>query len=120
VIEAMRPLPIEALPGAPDFVLGLAVIRGRPTAVLDLRALLGDGDAAHEPEARFVTVRAGDRQIALSVGAVAGVRALDPSSFGELPPLLKGARRDAIEAIGTLDAELLLVLRASRLVQEAG
>jgi chemotaxis signal transduction protein len=33
----------------------------------------------------------------------------------EMPPLLREAETDVIDAIGVLDRELLLVLRASRL-----
>ena len=61
---------------------------------------------------RFVTLRVGERQVALSVDSVLGVRELDVSRIGELPPLLQGASNDAIEAMGTLDDQLLVVLRA--------
>ena len=41
------------------------------------------------------------------------------ATMAELPPLLREARSDAVEAIGVRDDELLLVLRATRLVPEA-
>jgi purine-binding chemotaxis protein CheW len=66
--------------------------------------------------ARFVTVRTSDRTVALAVDAVVGIRGLPAGTLGELPPLLRDAGSDAVAAIGTLDAELLLVLRAARLV----
>jgi chemotaxis signal transduction protein len=47
------------------------------------------------------------------VDSVLGVRELDLSKIGELPPLLQGASKDAIEAMGTLDEQLLVVLYAS-------
>jgi purine-binding chemotaxis protein CheW len=31
IIETMRPLPTEAISGAPSFVLGVAIVRGIPT-----------------------------------------------------------------------------------------
>jgi purine-binding chemotaxis protein CheW len=52
------------------------------------------------------------------VGAVIGVRELDAASVDKMPPLLRDARAEVIEAIGVLDARLLLVLRASRLLPE--
>ena len=40
-VETMRPLPVEGLPAAPSFVAGVALIRGVPTPVVDLAALVG-------------------------------------------------------------------------------
>ena len=73
VSETFRPLPIEPLQGVPPFVRGVAIIRGLATPVVDLGALLGSGGGAI---GRFVTVRAGGRQLALAVESVLGVRAL--------------------------------------------
>jgi purine-binding chemotaxis protein CheW len=60
---------------------------------------------------RLVTLRLGPRQVALSVDAVLRVRDLDLSTIQELPPLLRGAPQDILEAIGALDDEILMVLR---------
>jgi purine-binding chemotaxis protein CheW len=110
VIEIMRPLPIESLAGVPAFVSGLAIIRGIPTPVIDLAAVLGTPNEAAE---RFVTMRVGDRQVALSVDAVLGVRDLDTIMTSQkLPPLLQRASKDFVETIGTLDEQLLMILRA--------
>ena len=110
VIETMRPLPTEGIAGAPSFVAGVAIIRGIPTPVVDLGAILG-APPEHKGE-RFVTVRAGSRQLALLVGTVLGIRDLNAlTARQELPPLLEGAARDVIEKIGTLDERLLVVLR---------
>lgn len=114
--ETLRPLAIEAVPNMPSFVCGLAIIRGLPTPVVDLATLLG---AKAGSIGRFVTVQAGQRRVALAVESVVGVRALDASAAQALPPLLHGASREAIEAVGTLDAELLVVLRASKLIPDA-
>ncbi len=109
VIETMRPLPIEPLSGAPSFVRGVAIIRGIPTPVIDLGALLGNPDGVAE---RFITLSVGHRQVALSVAEVLGVRELDMATTQELPPLLRGASNDILETIGTLDEQVLMVLQA--------
>jgi purine-binding chemotaxis protein CheW len=95
--------------GMPSFVRGVSIIRGVPTPVVDLGAVLGALGGSAE---RIVTLRLGDRQVALSVDAVLGVRDLDVSAIHELPPLLRGASKDVLEAIGTLDEQFLMVLRA--------
>ena len=115
VVETMRPLPIEAVAGAPDFVLGLAVIRGMAVPVVDSGRMLNGKPSSI---ARFVLLKVGERRIALAVAAVLGLRALTPARLQELPPLIRGADADVIAAIGALDAELLMVLRAVRIVPE--
>lgn len=110
VIETMRPLPVEALADAPPFVKGVAIIRGVPTPVVDLGVVLG---APGESPQRFVTIRSGQRQVALSVNAVLGVHDLDSTTaLGELPPLLQNASQEFVAMIGTLDEKLLWVLRS--------
>lgn len=117
VVETMRPLPVEALAGLPSFVLGLAVIRGAPVAVVDAGALLGATERVRPT--RFVTVRVGDRCVALAVEGVLGVRALAPSDMKELPALVRESSDEVISAVGTRDAEFLVVLRAARIVPES-
>ena len=112
----MRPLPIDFVAGVPPFLLGLTVIRGLPVPVVDLQAVVGGGRV--QPISRFVALRLGERRVALAVSAVIGLRELDAIREEEMPPLLREARADVVEAIGILDAQLLLVLRASRLVPE--
>ena len=67
---------------------------------------------------RFVTVKTGSRRVALAVDAVVGVVEIPPGSLDALPLLFQDASLDVISAIGTLDAELLLVLRSTRLIPE--
>ena len=44
VVEIMRPLPIKSVAGTPGFVRGVSVVRGAPTPVVDLKALLENGE----------------------------------------------------------------------------
>jgi purine-binding chemotaxis protein CheW len=117
VAETMRPLAIETMSGMPEFVRGVSVVRGTPMPVVDLQVLLETGE--HSAACgRFVTVKVGERRVALAVDGVVGVRHLDSAQIGELPPLLRDIDADLVEAIGTCDAQLLLVLRAARIVPD--
>jgi purine-binding chemotaxis protein CheW len=115
VVETLRPLPIEPIVGGPAFVLGLAVIRGLPLPVVDTARLLG---TPHEHAERFVVIVVDDRRIALAVGSVLGIRTVKRGSLHALPPLLSESDTDVIAAVARLDAELLLVLRSTRLLPE--
>jgi purine-binding chemotaxis protein CheW len=119
VLETMRPLPVEALPGVPAFVRGLSLIRGWPTPVIDARTLLGSDDQV--AARRYVTLRFASherRVAALAVDAVLDVVQLAPSSLGELPELLRAAQGELVTALGSLDRELLVVLQHGRLVPD--
>ncbi|HYC69678.1 MAG TPA: chemotaxis protein CheW [Opitutaceae bacterium] len=116
VSEVMRPLPIEPVDGAPPGVRGLAVIRGRVTPVVDLEALFGDGASTRGDRARFVTIRVGDRRVALVVESVRGIQTLAGHELDALPPLWRGPHPPAVAALGALDRQLLLVLESARLV----
>jgi purine-binding chemotaxis protein CheW len=121
VRETMRPLPIEPLTGAPPFVLGFAIIRGFPTPVVDAGRLLDPSASSSTPNAssspaRFVTLKLGERTAALAVDAVLAVRSLRAETLSNIPPLLRGRGAELVSAIGALDAQLLLVLEAARLV----
>lgn len=116
VVETMRRLATEPLAAAPDYVRGITVVRGIPAPVVDLGRLI-EADAASEP-GRYVTVRVGSRAVALAVESVIGIADLDTEA-ADVPPLLHSARREAVESLGTLDSELLVVLRPARLVPES-
>jgi purine-binding chemotaxis protein CheW len=113
VIETLRVLPIEAVAGAPRYVRGLSVIRGAAVPVIDAGLLVGDQPTSPE---RLITIKTGSRTIALAVETVVGISALGAETVTALPPLLRDAASEAIAAIGTLDAELLIFLRAARMV----
>lgn len=116
-IETMRPRPVEPLRGMPAFVLGLAIIRGEPLPVVHLGRLLGaEGSSS---ASRFVTLRAGRRNLALAVEEVLGVREVDSDRLTELAPLLGADAVEVIETVGRLDAELLVVLSAMKIVPQA-
>jgi purine-binding chemotaxis protein CheW len=119
VEETMRPLPIEPLSGAPAFVLGLSIIRGLPTPVVDAGALLGARDQPRP--SRLVVLRLEDRgrRVALAMEGVLGVRTIPTASLDQLPPLLRDASRQAVSALGALDDALLVALDAGRLVPES-
>ena len=108
-------LPIEQLSGAPSYVRGLCIIRGSPVPVVDTGLLIGD--QVTRPE-RLVAISIGGRSVALAVEAVVGIRAIGVGASEQLPPLLRDAAVEAVAAIGTLDAELLLFLRTARIVPE--
>ena len=116
VVETMRPLPVAPVAGAPDFVLGVAVVRGALAPVVDLTRVLG-AQADTRPQ-RFVTLRVGARQVALALESVIGVVTLPAALIQDTPPLTRTAAPGAVASITTHDAELLAVIEGSRLLSD--
>ncbi len=116
VAETMRPQPVREVAGAPPFVLGLAMIRGAPVPVLDSAVALGqDGTSSYT---RFISLKVGERRVALAVHDVVGIRSIGPEQLSSLPGLLSGAAQSVISALATLDGALLVVIGAGKLVPE--
>lgn len=115
VVETMRPLPIESMPGAPDFVAGMSIVRGGPVPVIALAHLF---NSPTDRATRLVVVRSGERRVGIVVDAVVGIHAIPADVFRRLPPLLRDASRRAVAEIGALDGEFTVALSAARLVPE--
>lgn len=119
VLETCRPLPVESLPNAPAFVAGVALLRGRATPVVDGRRLLGH--ASEGKAARFIALKFGaddSRVVALTVDAVIGVREVKAEQLESLPGVLS-ADQPLLQALGTLDSELLFLIEHARLLPDA-
>lgn len=114
VVETMRPLPLLPLPGAPESVAGVSIVRGEPLPVIHAHRLLGG--AAEEP-ARFVVLKMATHMVGLAVAEVLGVRAIPNDVLRGLPPL-SGRQVSAVTNLGSLDGELLLLFDAARIVPE--
>ncbi|MGH7443100.1 MAG: chemotaxis protein CheW, partial [bacterium] len=84
VAEVFRPLPTTNVPGAPDFVLGMAQVRGEATVVLDLNRLLG-ADKGVEAQ-RYVRLRVDKRSAVLAVEGASELQGLDSDALKALPP----------------------------------
>jgi purine-binding chemotaxis protein CheW len=123
VRETMRPMPIEPLMGMPPFVLGLAIIRGFPTPVVDAGSLIGPSTSSSPilspSAARFISLKLDERIAALAVDAVLDVCSLPAEMISTIPPLLLGADVQLVSVMGALDGKLLLVLEAARLVPDS-
>jgi purine-binding chemotaxis protein CheW len=113
VVEVMRPLPLERVADAREFVRGMSIIRGEPMAVVDARRLLGGGEST--VGGRLVALRVGARRVALHVDEVLGVRTIAQEVLSEVPPLLAEASA-ARTALGALDGRLLELLDTARLL----
>ena len=114
VVETMRPLETHPLAGTPGFVLGISVLRGVPTPVIDVARLLAG--VAGDVE-RYVAVRTERGPVALAIGTVLGIQATDAGPAEAHPSLLGGSHR-LVAGVGTLGSEPMLLLQSMRAVPD--
>ncbi|WP_041841136.1 chemotaxis protein CheW [Actinoplanes friuliensis] len=115
VVETMRPLVTHPLAGTPAFVTGICIMRGIPTLVIDVARLLGGAGADVE---RFIAVRTEHGPVAFATGAIHGVRPVSADSAHRHEALLGDAPARLVAAVGTIDAEPVLLLQSMRLVPD--
>lgn len=116
VIETMRPLPVQPIAGTRPFVLGISVMRGVATPVVDVARLLGGRPAT---VSRFVSVRTGRSPAAFATGEVLGIRPVGDTHGGRAnAALLGGAPVRLVAAVGTFGGGPLLVLQSTRLLAD--
>lgn len=115
VIETMRPLATQPLAGTPPFVLGISVLRGVPTPVVDVARLLRGGPGEID---RYVAVRTERGAIALATGEIIGIRSVDAGTTGAHPALLGGRSSRLVAGAGTVGTEPLLLLQSMRAVPD--
>jgi purine-binding chemotaxis protein CheW len=115
VVEIMRPLVVRHLAGTGSYVLGVTIMRGVPTPVIDVARLVGGEPAA---VARFVAVRTERGPIAFATGEVLGIRAAAPDAAAQHSALLGGASSRLVAGVGTIGAEPVLLLQSLRVVPD--
>jgi purine-binding chemotaxis protein CheW len=115
VIETMRPLTTHPLAGTPAFVLGISILRGVPTPVVDVARLLG-GERAEV--ARFVAVRTERGPVAFATGAVLGIRSTVADVGAQHTVLLGATPGGLVAGIARIGAEPLLLLQSMRVVPD--
>ncbi|MBI4471692.1 MAG: chemotaxis protein CheW [Acidobacteria bacterium] len=116
VVETMRTMPVQKMAQSPAFVIGVSLIRGEVTPVVDVASLLGAPESQHD---RIVTVNAGGRRVALAVDSVLGVFEISTATISSLPPLLRNTTGDAVSTLSTLDHQLLHILNSARIVPDS-
>lgn len=111
--EVMRPGAPTPVPCTPPHIAGIVDLRGRVVAVLDLKSLLGLGDAGSSPDRRVVVLRSGNAEAGILADSLEGIRCLSPRDIHPPLPSMAGERGVyvmGVEAGGTviLDGERIL------------
>lgn len=109
-VEILDTQPCAAMPGAPAFVEGLALVRGEPLLVLALAGLLGRPVA--RPLRNVIVIESGGDRYGLAVDRVEGILAYEYDRFRPIDE--DGAELDGVVVDGDRAIGMLGVARVLR------
>jgi purine-binding chemotaxis protein CheW len=117
VLEVGRPLTPTPVPNVPEWVLGVANVRGDIVSMIDLRAFLGMPPHPG-PERRLLVVRARSEELAtgLVVDHVGGIRDIPPASVDTGAPVAEGAVAAYVRGVVEADGERVVVFDLEQLL----
>jgi purine-binding chemotaxis protein CheW len=109
-VESIVPVEeITYVPGTPSWILGVVNVRGDIESVLDLKAVLGLGQAEITSESRLLIAEDGDLRSSLLVDQMVDIVEVSPSVINPPPPPQEGGK--GIYIAGEMEyADAVLVL----------
>ncbi len=110
VREVIRVSDITRVPQAPAHVRGVANLRGRILAVVDLRSRLGLPPAEPTPTSRVVVVEVRERVLGLLVDAVSQVTKVPEASVVPAPEEVISADADYLTGVARWHSRLIILL----------
>ncbi len=115
VIEVLALGEMAPLPCTPPFVLGVVNVRGRITAVIDVKKFFDLPDHGLTDLHHIILVRGHDLELGLLADVVAGVRSLAPESLQPSLAALSGLHAGFLKGVS---AERLVVLDVERMLAD--
>ena len=118
VIEIGRPLDVTPTPNVPDWVMGVANLRGDVISMVDLRAFLGMERISYGQASRMLVAQARqeDMTTALIVDRVSGIRYLSANRIGAPTAPIEDRVTPCLHGVYEHDGRLLVVLNLERLL----
>ncbi len=118
VQEVLRYTEIAAVPGAPDYVLGIINLRGNVVTVIDTRSRFGLQPAEVSDNSRIVIIEAEKQVIGILVDSVAEVVYLRASEIDVAPSVGTEESAKFIQGVSNRDGELLILVDLNKLLSD--
>jgi len=118
VQEILRYSEIAAVPGAPDYVLGIINLRGNVVTVIDTRSRFGLMPADITDNSRIVIIEAEKQVIGILVDSVAEVVYLKKSEMEIAPHVGTEESSQFIQGVTNRDDGLLILVDLNKLLSD--
>jgi purine-binding chemotaxis protein CheW len=118
ILEIGRPMDITPVPNTPDWVLGIANLRGNIISIVDLQAFLGMERKSYGQASRMLVAQArqADVTTGLIVDRVSGIHYLSADRIGAPAGSIEDQVAPYLRGIYEHDGHLLVVLDFDRLL----
>jgi purine-binding chemotaxis protein CheW len=117
--EIVIPSGTARVPEVPDYVEGVANLRGTIIPIINLRRLFGLAPKPVDADTRTVVVNVGSRTLGCTVDAVTRVMRIAGEQIQSAPDTVASAGRSFIEGFARVGDELLIVLDVDSLLDPA-
>lgn len=118
VQEVLRYTEIAAVPGSPDYVVGIINLRGNVVTVIDTRTRFGLESAEVTDNSRIVIIEAEKQVIGILVDSVAEVVYLKQTDIDSAPNVGTDESARFIQGVSNRDDELLILVDLNKLLSE--
>ena len=118
VQEILRYSEIAAVPGAPDYVLGIINLRGNVVTVIDTRSRFGLMPSDITDNSRIVIIEAEKQVIGILVDSVAEVVYLKKSEMEPAPNVGTEESSQFIQGVTNREDGLLILVDLNKLLRE--
>jgi len=118
VQEILRYTDIAAVPGAPDYVLGIINLRGNVVTVIDTRSRFGLMPSEITDNSRIVIIEAEKQVIGILVDSVAEVVYLKKSEIEPAPHVGTEESSQFIQGVTNRDGGLLILVDLNKLLSD--
>jgi purine-binding chemotaxis protein CheW len=118
VVEILEVLPCMPLPNVPEYVLGVANLRGTIVPIIDLRIRFGLVHKDFSDNSRFIVLKAGKLIAGIVVDRLWELLRLDQSVFQPPPHDVAKINPEYFKEVTPVKGRMLIVLDIRRLLSE--
>jgi len=117
--EIVIPNRVTRMPQVPDYVEGVANLRGTIIPIINLRRLFDLEVKAKDDETRMIVANVGSRTIGCMVDAVTQVIRITPDQLQPAPDLVKAEGASYIAGFAKLESRIIVLLEIEELLDPA-
>ncbi len=116
--EVLRYTEIAAVPGAPDYVLGIINLRGNVVTVIDTRRRFGLADQEVTDATRIVVMESSNQVMGILVDSVAEVVYLKSSEIEAAPNVGNEESAKFIQGVCNKNGELIILVEFDKMLTD--
>lgn len=116
--EVLRHTEIAAVPGAPDYVLGIINLRGNVVTVIDTRRRFGLADQEVTDATRIVVMESSNQVMGILVDSVAEVVYLKTSEIETAPNVGNEESAKFIQGVCNKNGELIILVEFDKMLTD--